>query len=156
MKLPNNQNLTLYGPTRINGLLSTGGSIIFMGLDAQLSVTMADVSYAKVILSEQDLKRIVKESVLSDEVFVGAGVGAIDLDTEYAASCYQARSSFETETIGRDANDNKVVRAYLVYSGFWSACATWTIPVHAVIHTLILAGGVAFVIWTYCISRSRQ
>ena len=148
--LENGENLTIYGPTIVKGLVSTTGTVIFMGLDAQLTVDTADLQFAHVILSAADLTRIVKEGVHNNIVLEGVGVASIDMDTEYAASCYQARSSIEITSIGRSPSKAKIYRASLNYSGFWSACAVWTIPFHGVIHGVLLAGGVGFIVWTYC------
>lgn len=150
------ETLTLYGPTFVNGTLHSLGTINFRGLDAQLTVANADLQgTAHVILAESDLKRIVKEGVHNNIVLQGVGVSSVDMETEYAASCYQARSTIVITPIGRAANGAKIYQASLTYSGFWSACAMWTIPVHGVFHALLLAAGIGLVVWTYCRPGSR-
>lgn len=148
--LERGKNISFYGPAYVYGVLTVPSYVQLHGLDAVLTLTQdPDIGHLEAHLSEADLKKVSAAGNVRQLLLVGPGVGSLDTSAVFAPSCHKARSSVSIEAAYQQG-DKMFLRVSLNYDGFWSACAAWTIPVHAVFHALILAAAIAFTIWTRC------
>lgn len=149
--IPSGSNMTLVGETHIMGTLSMDqlSTLKFEGLEPTLFLTKcADVVQAEVFISEDDLNKIIasKSSVFVDTLMLApCGVATISITSSIAPGCKQARSSI---TVNKSPQG--IWSIGVEYTGYYSACATWTIPVIGAIHILLIAAGIGYLGMTYC------
>lgn len=154
--IPSGANITLVGETHIMGTLSMDklSTLKFQGLEPTLYLTScADVVKAEVSISEEDLKKIIasKASVYVDTLMLApCGVATIFTTSSIAPGCKQARSNVVV-----DRSPEGIWSIGVEYTGYYSACATWTIPVLGAIHALFVAAGIGYLVITYCRPGSR-
>jgi hypothetical protein len=128
--------------------MSSDSFLVLIGLEPTLTLTgCADVEHLDVLVDEANLKKIVAspQGVYTDVLVVSrCGVGTIQVTTDIAPSCREAR--WNTNVKRGDGQ----FTLEIVYTGFYAACATWSIPVLAALQSLVLAGAIFYVIMSHC------
>jgi hypothetical protein len=151
IQVPSGQNLTLTGTTWIKGVLSMGptSTLKFQGLSPTLHLTgCADVIYAEVEITEEDLKTVIasQSSTYVDTLMTApCGVATVEVSSKISPGCKQARSSIIT-----NREEDGTFSMSVEYTGFYSACAVWTIPFMGTVHAIVIAIGIAYLVVTYC------
>jgi len=154
--IPAGTNLTLFGSAYVAGSITMPESTVlkFIGLEPTLYVEKcASIDTTEIDVSEENLKTIVnsRQSVYIDLLIISScGAGTINVKSNIAPSCRQARMSIMTDKTASD-----MYSVAVEYTGFYSACATWTIPVLGVIHAIVFAAAVAYVVFNNCAPKFK-